>query len=183
MRGSEDPPQVARATAIAVLGSEPERACRAAQHSPLSRAQVTFRCDATADELIDVIEGNRIYVPCLYVLNKSDAITIEVPSAPAHSRAHMHARTHEHTHTLSRALAHATRLSLSPAFRAAQPRARVRGKCPPYALVCMPTSYARHGMHSACALTVLNVCIAAGARRAVANSALRADIGAQGVEP
>lgn len=31
----------------------------------------------TADDLIDVIEGNRRYVPCLYVLNKIDAISIE----------------------------------------------------------------------------------------------------------
>jgi ribosome-interacting GTPase 1 len=33
--------------------------------------------DATADQLIDVIEGNRRYVPALYVLNKIDQITIE----------------------------------------------------------------------------------------------------------
>jgi len=40
-------------------------------------ADVCLRCNATADDLIDVIEGNRIYTPCLYVLNKIDAITIE----------------------------------------------------------------------------------------------------------
>jgi small GTP-binding protein len=38
----------------------------------LSNADVCFRQDATVDELIDVIEGNRIYVPCIYVLNKID---------------------------------------------------------------------------------------------------------------
>jgi len=43
----------------------------------ITGADVTFRCDATADELIDVIEGNRVYTPCLYVLNKIDTITIE----------------------------------------------------------------------------------------------------------
>jgi len=43
----------------------------------LSNADVHFRQDATIDELIDVIEGNRIYVPCLYVLNKIDQISIE----------------------------------------------------------------------------------------------------------
>lgn len=43
----------------------------------ITGADVTFRCDATADELIDVIEGNRMYIPCLYVLNKIDTITIE----------------------------------------------------------------------------------------------------------
>jgi ribosome-interacting GTPase 1 len=29
------------------------------------------------DQLIDVIEGNRKYIPCLYVLNKCDTITLE----------------------------------------------------------------------------------------------------------
>lgn len=43
----------------------------------ISCASITFRCDATADQLIDVIEGNRQYIPCLYVLNKIDDITIE----------------------------------------------------------------------------------------------------------
>lgn len=38
----------------------------------LSNADIHFACDATVDELIDVIEGNRIYVPCIYVLNKID---------------------------------------------------------------------------------------------------------------
>ena len=35
------------------------------------------RCDATSDELIDVVEGNRSYIPCIYVLNKIDQISIE----------------------------------------------------------------------------------------------------------
>ena len=43
----------------------------------ISNCDVTFKEDSTMDELIDVIEGNRIYVPCLYVLNKIDAISIE----------------------------------------------------------------------------------------------------------
>ena len=29
-----------------------------------------FRYDATSEDLIDVIEGNRVYMPCIYVLNK-----------------------------------------------------------------------------------------------------------------
>lgn len=33
--------------------------------------------DATLEELIDVIEGNRVYMPALFVLNKIDAISIE----------------------------------------------------------------------------------------------------------
>eukprot|EP01113_Clastostelium_recurvatum_P017925 TRINITY_DN2114_c0_g1_i1.p1 TRINITY_DN2114_c0_g1~~TRINITY_DN2114_c0_g1_i1.p1 ORF type:complete len:368 (+),score=95.55 TRINITY_DN2114_c0_g1_i1:28-1131(+) len=40
-------------------------------------ADVCLRCDATADDLIDIIEGNRVYIPALYVLNKIDAISIE----------------------------------------------------------------------------------------------------------
>ena len=43
----------------------------------LSNADVLFRENSTVDELIDVIEGNRIYVPCIYVLNKIDQISIE----------------------------------------------------------------------------------------------------------
>ena len=38
---------------------------------------IQFRCDATVDELIDVIEGNRVYMPCVYVLNKIDQLFIE----------------------------------------------------------------------------------------------------------
>jgi len=40
-------------------------------------AEVLFREDCTADELIDVILGNRIYMPCLYVYNKIDQISLE----------------------------------------------------------------------------------------------------------
>lgn len=29
------------------------------------------------DELIDVIQGNRVYIPCLYVYNKIDQISME----------------------------------------------------------------------------------------------------------
>ncbi|KAJ1508776.1 GTP-binding protein [Coelomomyces lativittatus] len=43
----------------------------------IHHAEVRLSCDATVDELIDVIEGNRIYIPCLYVLNKIDQISIE----------------------------------------------------------------------------------------------------------
>ena len=41
-------------------------------------AEIVIRkSNATVDELIDVIEGNRVYIPCLYVINKIDAISIE----------------------------------------------------------------------------------------------------------
>jgi small GTP-binding protein len=38
---------------------------------------VCFKQDATVDELVDVIEGNRVYTACIYVMNKIDQITIE----------------------------------------------------------------------------------------------------------
>src|SRR5690606_1759279 len=43
----------------------------------ISNANVILRCDATVDQLIDVIEGNRKYMPAIYVLNKIDQLTIE----------------------------------------------------------------------------------------------------------
>ena len=43
----------------------------------IHNADIVFRCDASADDLIDIIEGNRVYIPCVYVLNKIDQITIE----------------------------------------------------------------------------------------------------------
>uniref|UniRef100_A0A2K5PQD0 Developmentally-regulated GTP-binding protein 1 n=1 Tax=Cebus imitator TaxID=2715852 RepID=A0A2K5PQD0_CEBIM len=43
----------------------------------IHNADVTLRSDATADDLIDVVEGNRVYIPCIYVLSKIDQISIE----------------------------------------------------------------------------------------------------------
>lgn len=43
----------------------------------IHNAYVNFRGDYDVDELIDVIEGNRKYVKCLYVYNKIDTISIE----------------------------------------------------------------------------------------------------------
>ncbi|VDP19300.1 unnamed protein product [Soboliphyme baturini] len=40
-------------------------------------AEVVFREDCTVEDLIDVIIGNRVYMPCLYVYNKIDQTTIE----------------------------------------------------------------------------------------------------------
>nr|CAD7440223.1 unnamed protein product [Timema bartmani] len=43
----------------------------------MHNADITLRYDASSDDLIDVIEGNRIYIPCIYLLNKIDQISIE----------------------------------------------------------------------------------------------------------
>ena len=43
----------------------------------LANADLHFRCNASIDDLIDAIEGNRVYTPCIYVLNKIDCISIE----------------------------------------------------------------------------------------------------------
>jgi len=44
----------------------------------IHNADITLRYDATADDLIDVVEGNRTYMPCIYLLNKIDQISVEV---------------------------------------------------------------------------------------------------------
>jgi len=43
----------------------------------IHNADINIRQDATVDDLIDVIEGNRAYIPCVYALNKIDAISLE----------------------------------------------------------------------------------------------------------
>ncbi len=47
-------------------------------------AEVLFREDCSADDLIDVINANRVYMPCLYVYNKIDQISIEEVDRIAH---------------------------------------------------------------------------------------------------
>ena len=44
----------------------------------INSADIAIRCDATVDDLIDVLEAkSRSYIPVIYVLNKIDAISIE----------------------------------------------------------------------------------------------------------
>lgn len=44
----------------------------------ISSADVAIRCDATIDDLIDILEAkSRSYIPVIYALNKIDAISIE----------------------------------------------------------------------------------------------------------
>ncbi|KAI6657386.1 Developmentally-regulated GTP-binding protein 1-like [Oopsacas minuta] len=43
----------------------------------IHNADIVLKCDATSDDLIDVVEGNRTYIPCIYLLNKIDQISIQ----------------------------------------------------------------------------------------------------------
>jgi ribosome-interacting GTPase 1 len=44
----------------------------------ISSADIAIRCDATIDDLIDVLEAkSRKYIPVIYALNKIDSISIE----------------------------------------------------------------------------------------------------------
>jgi len=55
-----------------------EKLCYQILHEyKIHNAEVLFREDATVDQLIDMIEGNRKYVRCLYVYNKIDMLTLE----------------------------------------------------------------------------------------------------------
>jgi len=42
----------------------------------IHNAEVLFRGDYTVDQFIDVVQGNRKYMRCLYVINKVDTITM-----------------------------------------------------------------------------------------------------------
>ncbi|KAK9906385.1 hypothetical protein WJX75_000934 [Coccomyxa subellipsoidea] len=43
----------------------------------IHNADVTMRDDCDIDDLVDVIEGSRVYIPAIYVINKIDQITLE----------------------------------------------------------------------------------------------------------
>jgi uncharacterized protein len=60
------------------MGDNPQDACsRILGSYRIHNAEVLFREDCSLDDLIDVIEGNRKYVRCLYVYNKIDTLSIE----------------------------------------------------------------------------------------------------------
>jgi ribosome-interacting GTPase 1 len=43
----------------------------------MSNCEVSIKGKVGVDDLIDAVEGNRVYIPALYVINKIDKITIE----------------------------------------------------------------------------------------------------------
>lgn len=60
------------------LGPEPEKvATQVLREYKITNADVLAREDITVDQLVDVIQGNRQYKPCLYLYNKIDTVTIE----------------------------------------------------------------------------------------------------------
>lgn len=68
---------IAMSNTVPLTKIEPEEIRAVLSEYKISNADVSFRCDPTLDEFIDVVEGGRVYIPCLYVLNKIDAISIE----------------------------------------------------------------------------------------------------------
>lgn len=67
------------------LGNDPEKTVISIlREYRVHNATVLFREDASIDELIDKVQGNRKYVKCLYVYNKIDTITMEKVDILAH---------------------------------------------------------------------------------------------------
>lgn len=50
----------------------------------IHNAELLIREDITVDELIDVIDGNRQYIRCLYLYSKIDAVSLEEADRLAH---------------------------------------------------------------------------------------------------
>jgi small GTP-binding protein len=60
------------------LGPDPVKvATNVLREYKVSNADILAREDITVDQLVDVIQGNREYKPCLYLYNKIDTVTIE----------------------------------------------------------------------------------------------------------
>lgn len=60
------------------LGDDPNDAVtRVLGSYKIHNAEVLFREDCSLEDLIDVIEGNRQYIRCLYVYNKIDSLSLE----------------------------------------------------------------------------------------------------------
>ncbi|GBG29857.1 Developmentally-regulated GTP-binding protein 1 [Hondaea fermentalgiana] len=69
---------------LEAFGDDPERTVKGIlQEYKMHNAEVLFREDATPEQFIDLIEGNRKYVRCLYVYNKADVISLEEVDALA----------------------------------------------------------------------------------------------------
>mmetsp|Transcript_96596 Transcript_96596/g.207224 ORF Transcript_96596/g.207224 Transcript_96596/m.207224 type:complete len:373 (+) Transcript_96596:94-1212(+) len=69
--------QVALSPGCELKNTDEETIMNVLREYRISNASVGVRCDATIDDIIDVVEGNRKYCPALYIMNKIDQITIE----------------------------------------------------------------------------------------------------------
>lgn len=91
LRLNEQPPQIAfrkkmtggvvitSTVPLTKLGDDPkDTVFRVLKEYRINNAEVLFREDCDVDQLIDVIEGNRHYVKCIYVYNKIDQVSIEL---------------------------------------------------------------------------------------------------------
>eukprot|EP00588_Corethron_pennatum_P012689 CAMPEP_0194267560 /NCGR_PEP_ID=MMETSP0169-20130528/2042_1 /TAXON_ID=218684 /ORGANISM="Corethron pennatum, Strain L29A3" /LENGTH=418 /DNA_ID=CAMNT_0039008443 /DNA_START=107 /DNA_END=1363 /DNA_ORIENTATION=+ len=69
---------VASTVTLTKLGPEPDKlVTQILREYKVNSADVLMREDISVDELVDVVAGNRVYKPCLYLYNKIDTITIE----------------------------------------------------------------------------------------------------------
>eukprot|EP00924_Labyrinthula_sp_SR-Ha-C_P008379 maker-scaffold_11-snap-gene-11.32-mRNA-1 protein AED:0.03 eAED:0.03 QI:54/1/1/1/0.66/0.5/4/214/408 len=60
------------------FGDEPEKTVKSIlQEYKIHNCEILFKEDCSPDELIDLIEGNRKYVKCLYCYNKIDMVSID----------------------------------------------------------------------------------------------------------
>ena len=65
-------------TATVKLTHLSEKLCKDILHDyKIHNAELIIRDDCTVDEFIDVVEGNRAYLPCIYGYSKVDTATIE----------------------------------------------------------------------------------------------------------
>jgi len=66
------------------LGDDPnDTVYRILHQYRIHNAEVLFREDCSIDEFIDIVEGNRKYIKCLFVYNKIDRLSIEEVDALA----------------------------------------------------------------------------------------------------
>jgi small GTP-binding protein len=74
-----------RFTASVPLTELNEEYCRRiCQEYRIHNCEILIREDCTVDQFIDVIVGNRVYIPCLYGYNKVDTCTMEEINELAH---------------------------------------------------------------------------------------------------
>mmetsp|Transcript_2535 Transcript_2535/g.5652 ORF Transcript_2535/g.5652 Transcript_2535/m.5652 type:complete len:398 (+) Transcript_2535:177-1370(+) len=62
---------------VALTHLDDKMIARILQEYKIHNCELLFKEDSTVDDLIDVIEGNRRYIKCLYVYNKVDMCSLE----------------------------------------------------------------------------------------------------------